>query len=125
MRNIFKQVLKINRKILIVWQLYVGYVESVNVNTKTVTWSEQDCYNSNNPYNSSVSKNSFTPSYNAGNFLGYLYFKDEESSCSGTNPIMNNWNPSATLTCKPSGTFIINPESTLDSAKGEITINIQ
>jgi hypothetical protein len=103
---------------LIVWQLHVAYVEAYT--SSSVTWSEQNCYNTNNPFNASVTRNSYTPGYAAGNFLGYIYFKDD---CNGTNVTMTNWSVTNSKTCNPQGSLTILPESVLSPGSGLIVIS--
>jgi surface antigen len=105
---------------LIVWELHVAYVESVG--TDSVTWSEQNCYSTNNAFNASVTRSSYTPNYAAGTFLGYILPSGSTNSCSGSNPIMTNWNTSGPLSCTPVSSLTIVPESRLQSINGDINI---
>lgn len=116
---------------LIVWQWHVAYVESVGSNS--VTWSEQNCYNAwyksdgsyggaVNAFNASVTRNSYTPDYGAGTFLGYILPSETSNSCSGTSPIMSNWNASGPLSCTPVSSLTILPDSRLQSINGDIKI---
>lgn len=104
---------------LIVWELHVGYVESFDNSNTRVTWSEQNCYSTNNAYNAAVTKYSYTPNYSAGTFLGYILFKD---NCSGNNPTLADWNVSSGKSCSPIGTLTILPSSFLNGINGDITI---
>lgn len=104
---------------LIVWEYHVAYVESYN--STSVTWSEQNCYNTNNAYNASVTRNSYTPDYAAGSFKGYIYYKND---CNGTNPVMSNWNSNGPQTCNPTSSLKIQPESHLTGNNGTITITV-
>jgi len=103
-----------------VWSGHVAYLEGVNTSSHTMTWSEQNCltywtdgqgvkHYGVNAFNASVSQ-SYPNSY-GGTFLGYIL--PTSNSCSGNNPIMINWNVGGPLTCTPTGSLTIKPESHL------------
>ena len=58
-----------------------------------------------NAFNAAVTKDSHTPDYSAGNFLGYIYYKND---CNGVNPTMPDWNVTTSLTCNPTGSLTYN-----------------
>lgn len=106
---------------IVVWTGHVAFVESVDYNSRTMTWSEQNCYKPSNPYNASVS-GPFSSTY-AGALLGFI-LPSNSNICNGTNQIMSNWNQSTTVTCTPTGSLTILPESILKGT-GNSTIFIK
>lgn len=108
---------------LIVWELHVAYVESFT--ETSVTWSEQNCYNSNNPFNASVTRNGHSPLYSAGNFLGYILQQGGNGSCGGADVSLSNWNVNGPLSCSATNSITINSESTIQSTGGTVNLHIQ
>lgn len=106
---------------IVVWTGHVAFVESVDYDNKTMTWSEQNCYKPSNPYNESVS-GSFNSTY-AGTLLGFI-LPSNSVTCNGTNSIMINWNQSTAVTCTPTGSLTIQPASIL-KVTGDSTIFIK